>query len=269
MYLSPIYPKEFIIDDNNHQSFAPARDVVINGELCCRGLELPEYKPRSAPFLTQWTKPTYPRSEWKERIEERARKRYILSEIVRKRKVPTSNQDSTNYCWTYGVVTAINCMRAWRNMPYVEFSRESVAAPLKNYRNNGGWGEQALQRIAEVGIMTQDLWPRYYYRNSQYNTTTNLEVAGNYKVEEFYVLPDRSFSHLISALLDDYAVAVGYNWWSHEVCAIDPIVLGSNSFGVRIWNSWGDSYGDGGMAVLTENRATPDDAVIPVVQIAS
>jgi hypothetical protein len=151
----------------------------------------------------------------------------------------------------------------------VEFSRESVAAPCKGYRNNGGWGDEALQYIVEHGIMPQELWPRHYLSGPKYNTPANLAVAAQYKVTEFLSLADRNFSQLMSALLEDQAVAMGLNWWSHEICGVDPVVIGANSYGVRIWNSWTDDYGDQGMAILTESKATPDDAVIPIVQMAA
>lgn len=268
-YLSKIYPGEFIIDDEN--AHVHARDQIINGEVMRRGLELPEVKPRGAatPFLKPWDRPLIPRDQWAERIKEREQGGAILSLICRDRQVPASNQDSTNFCWTYGVVTAINVMRAYRNMPYVEFARESVAAPIKGYRNNGGWGDQALAYIVEHGIMPQSLWPRHHYSTSRYNTAENLAIAAQYKVEEFLVLQDRNFAQLMTSLLEDNASGVGYEFWSHEVCAVDPVVVGSNRFGVRIWNSWGNSYGDQGFAILDESKASPDDAVIPVVQMAA
>lgn len=268
-FLSKLYPNEKIVDEVNAHLYAPASDVIIDGEKFARGLELPAVKPREAPFLKQWDRPIIPRSEWAARIEEKERNKALISQIVRDLGIPTSNQNSTNFCWTYGVVTAINCMRARRGMPYVEFSRESVAAPIKGYRNNGGWGYEALKYISENGIMPQNLWPRHYYRSSEYNTSANKEVAKQFIVTHFLILQDRNFSQLMTALLEDEAVAVGYNRWSHEVCAIDPVVTGSNSFGVRIWNSWGNSYGDNGMAILAESYGPPDDAVIPVMQVAA
>lgn len=267
MYLSPLYPREPIITEYNSGLFAPASDVEINGIRYSRGLLLPESKPRASSWMAQWTRPVYPRSEWKDRIEEREQTRTIFSKLVRAKKIPTPDQNGTNFCWVYGPITALICMRAWRNLPYVEYSRESVGAPIKNYRDDGGWGDEALKRIVEVGPMPQNLWPRHVISGGKkYNTAANLLIANQHIVSEFITLQDRNFSQLITALLDDLVVAVGYNWWKHEVCAIDPVVIGTNEFGIRIWNSWGSEYGDQGMAILAESKATPDDAVIPVVQ---
>lgn len=273
-YLSARYKKEPIIDERNAHIWAPKADVIIKGERFRRGLELPSSSERASQRaavngLSAYTGKIYPRSEWKDRIEERERNGRILSKLIRQKGIPTSNQNSTNFCWCYGVVSAINCARVWRNLPYIEYSRESVCGPIKSYRNQGGWGVQALEYIVKNGLMPQELWPRYYYRNSQYNTPENLAIAAQHKVTEFLILPDDDFAAGISALIDDHPIAVGYNWWGHEVCAVDPVIIGTNSYGFRIWNSWSDSYGDKGMAILAESKATANDQVIPVVQIAA
>lgn len=260
-FTSRLYANEPIIDDS---SLLPPEGS--------RGLELPPPAQRQverssyAGFAKAFDTPTMSRDEIRERIKEREQKGKILSELLQEKRVPTSDQNGTNFCWCYGVVSALNASRCWRNLPYVEYSRESVAAPIKGYSNRGGWGDQALKYMVEVGIMPQDLWPRYHLRSSQYNTFANLAIAAQHKVKEFWILRDRDFLQMMTALVLDHPVAVGYNWWSHEVCAVDPVIIGSNDLGVRIWNSWGSSYGSGGYAILTESRATADDAVIPVVQ---
>lgn len=255
MFISNLYPNEFIIDESNSYAYAP------QDSRC--GLQLPDVKPGLSEGFRASTRKKYPRSEWVDRVKEREKRGRTLSSIIRKKRIPTSDQDGTNYCWTYGVVSAIVAKRAWRGLPYVEFSRESVAAPIKGYRNNGGWGREALEFISKYGIMPQELWPQHFYSSSKYRTEANLAVALNYRVLESEILPDWDFDALFCANLDDEAVAVGYDWWSHEVCAVDPVVIGNNAFGVRIWNSWSDSYGDYGMAILSESKATPADAVIP------
>jgi hypothetical protein len=64
-------------------------------------------------------------------------------------------------------------------------------------------------------------------------------------------------------------VAVGYNWWSHEVCAVDPVRVSAGNYGIRIRNSWGSSYGEDGFATLAGSKAIPDDAVAPRVTLPS
>lgn len=272
-YVSKLYPKEFIVDESNRGRYAPPSDVMINGEHFARGLELPPPEERAKAYASlqaegharPFDRPIFSREVIRDIIKDREQNGTILSALLRNKKIPTSNQDSTNFCWFYGMVSAYNAKRAWRNYPYVEFSRESGTGPIKGYRNSGGWGVQALEYIIKYGIMPQELWPRYYYKNAQYNTPANLAIAANYKITEWWILQDRNFLQMMTALCMDEPVAVGYNWWSHEVCAVDPVIIGSTDLGIRIWNSWGNSYGDQGYAILAESKATPDDAVIPVV----
>lgn len=267
-YISPLYPSEFVIDESNVHIYAPDADVEINGEKFTRGREVPALKERSAaPWKKAYDGPVYTREVIRDIIKEREQRGFKLSDIVRKKQVPTSNQNSTNFCWTYGVVSALNVMRVFRNMPYVEFSRESVAAPIKGYKNQGGWGDQALEYLVDVGIMPQSVWPKHHYSSAKYNTPENLLIAAQYKVLEFLVVPDNNFLAQASALLHYGAMGVGYNWWSHEVCAVDPVIIGATDLGFRIWNSWTDSYGDKGFAVLSESKAEADDCVIPIVQM--
>jgi hypothetical protein len=80
-------------------------------------------------------------------------------------------------------------------------------------------------------------------------------------------LQNRNFDQLATLCLLNVPVPIGLNWWSHEICACDLVVVSANHFGIRIRNSWGDDYGDHGFAVLSESKATPDDAVAPRVQM--
>jgi hypothetical protein len=76
-----------------------------------------------------------------------------------------------------------------------------------------------------------------------------------------------SLDQLITCLLSGMACPVDYNWWGHSICAADAVEIDSslplsdpNRWGVRIWNSWADTYGKLGMAVLRGNKAIPDGA---------
>jgi hypothetical protein len=258
-YSSPLYENEIIIDEST---------PIIGGG----GLELPTPHVRKAfragntGFCKSFDIPTFSREEIRERIKEREQRGAILSQIVKNKKIPTSDQNGINFCWTYGVVTAVNVMRALRSIPYVEFSRESVAAPVKGYRNNGGWGDEALQYMVKVGIMPQSLWPKHYYQSNKYNTPDNLAVAAKYKIDEFLIFESGNFLQQMTGLLLDYPLAMGLSWWSHEICGIDPVIIGSTDLGIRIWNSWTETYGTGGMSILSESKATADDCVSPVTQ---
>lgn len=262
----PLQPGELLIDDSNWQLFA---DAVPSGQ--GRGRVPRDYRriphgalPGAQPFIL----PEIPRSEWSERIKEMEATKSRLSDLMIQAGVPSLDQDGTNYCWCNGVVTAILGVRAVNNQPFVQLSPASVAAPVKNFRNDGGWGGEALEYIVEHGVAAASLWPPNAI-DRRYWTAEAKANALLHRVTEWYDLRSRSFAQKMTCLLMRIPVPSGYNWWSHETCGIDPVEIEPGHFGSRERNSWGGSYGQDGYFVLAENKSTPDDAVAPRVVIPS
>jgi hypothetical protein len=264
-FSSSLFPREVVIDEftpSDHAAVATpanmskgreARDWKIVGHCALRGA-------RALPA-------TINRSLWTPMIQSMEASKSRVSDLIIQGGLESLDQNGTNYCWTNGVVTCIESNRCANGLPYLKLSPASVAAPIKGYRNQGGWGGEALEYIVAHGICTTDLWPanaisRSYFDNSRAN-------ASLHKVTEWYDLNSRNFDQLMTCLLLRIPVAIGLNWWSHEVAAIDPVVVSPGRYGVRIRNSWGPSYGDNGFAILTESKATPDDACAPIVSMAA
>lgn len=164
-------------------------------------------------------------------------------------------------CWCHGVVNAMRLIRAMNGQPFVDLSPASAAAPIKSYRNQGGWGGQAVEYIAEHGVASTEFWPankidRRYFEPSREN-------ASLHKITEWYELQNNNFDQLMTCLLLRIPTAIGLNWWSHLVCAMDPVVMGKNAYGTRILNSWGSGWGDDGEGVLVERKSLPSDGMSP------
>lgn len=212
--------------------------------------------------------PLIPRSEWPDRIADMERTKSRLSDVVLDAGIPSLDQNGTNYCWCNAVVTAIVTLRAVMGLPYVALSPASVAAPIKNYSNQGGWGGEALDYIVKNGVAAASIWPANAIKK-QYDTPEMRINAALHKVTEWYELEAGNFDQLVTCNLLRIPSPIGLNWWSHEVCAMDAVMLGPNQFGIRIRNSWTDTWKDHGFDVLPENKATPDDAVAPRVTMAS
>lgn len=221
----------------------------------------------SMPFARAFDLPIIPRSEWPDRIADMERTKSRLSDICTQAGIPPLNQNGTNYCWAHGPVTGLEIMRAVNGLPYVNLSAASVAAPIKNGANQGGWGGDALEYMVSHGVATAEFWPLNSRSMSLNSKPEVIASREKHKVTEWLDLSNRNFDQLMTCLLLRIPVAVGYNWWSHEVCAVDPVYDGGK-FQVRIRNSWGN-WGDNGYGLLSESKATPDDACAAIVSFAS
>lgn len=203
-----------------------------------------------------------PRNEWRARCEELEKTGSLVSQKLRKRKVPPKNQASTSYCWINCVVAAMETRRCISGLPYISFSPASAGAPIKGYRNVGGWPAEGAEYIMENGVAPSSVWPDNAIQRS-YDNAESREARKAHKIELAYDLPDKDFDALFSCLLLGYTCPIGLLWWMHAVEAVDPLCLGGDDFGIRIKNSWGD-WEDEGYGILSENKGTPDDGLVIV-----
>lgn len=219
--------------------------------------------------------PLVPRSEWSARIKDMEAARSRLSDVrlagAAGDPIPSLDQGNIGYCWAHSSTHAVMLLRAVMNQPHVPLSAFAVAATIKNGRDEGGWGAQSLDFICDRGVPAQKYWPQQS-RDLSHGTPECWANAALHKVAEGWVdvaAPqydrDLSFDQVASCLLSRVPVVGDFNWWGHSVCLMDLVEVEPGSFGVRIWNSWADSFGDRGTAVLRGSQAIPDGAVAPRV----
>ena len=200
-----------------------------------------------------------PRHEWQARIEELEQSKSQLSDLIRYEKLEPLNQGSTNYCWANAPVACMMIRRLSQNQPTVRLSPASVAAPIKNFRNVGGWGSDAIKYIQRNGIAPVDKWPANAIER-QFQTDATRQAALRYRVREWVECKPRNLDQAVSLLLRGIPLAAGFNWWGHEVTLVDAIWL-DGEVAIRFWNSWGSSWGQGGFGILRGQKMLADDIV--------
>lgn len=261
---------ELIIDDNTPLD----HELLTAGVRGCIPRDFAA-QPRSMQALNI---PLIPRSEWSDRIKQMEATKSRLSDIRMAgnagQPIPSLDQGQWGYCWAHSTTHAVMLLRALANAPYVPLSAFAVAATIKQGRNEGAWGALSLQFAVDRGIPAQSFWPQQNV-SLRNGTAECWADAAKHKVSESWAdladpVYDRnlSFDQVASLLLSRVPVIGDFNFWSHSVCLLDLVETSPGQFGVRIWNSWSDSWGDNGMGVLAGSKAIPDGATAPLVTAA-
>lgn len=262
---SLLYPDESVLDEDSALPGDGTDPGQGRGRVPRNWLRIPHGAlPGARPFAV----PTIARTEWDDRIKDIEQNGRRLSDLRLQANIPSLHQGTTNYCWCNAVISAMLINQAKQGGTVQKLSPASVAAPVKGYRNLGGFNGEALEYIVTFGVCPQQLWPPNAI-DPQFDTNATREARKRFKITEWWELGNRRFDQLMTLLLLGIPVPIGLDWWGHEVCALDPVKLGTDRYGVRIWNSWGEIWQDrgisttNGMAVLSQELAAPDDAVAP------
>lgn len=215
--------------------------------------------------------PLIPESEWADRLKERTENKAQLSDIrnagMNGQPIPSTNQGSMGYCWAHSSTSAALICRALANEPYADLSAYAVACMIKGFRDEGGWGAESLEWIAQHGIPTSEFWKQQSMSRSNDNPKT-WENAALHKFTEWMDLdPQDMKRQLVTCMLLGIPVVTDLNWWGHSILTLDLVSI--SPFTTRIWNSWGDSWSDNGTGLLQGSKAIPDGAIAPRVMTAS
>lgn len=195
---------------------------------------------------------------------------------------PSLDQNGQGYCWMYSGTAAAMLLRAKANMPYIRLSAHAGACIIKNFRDQGGWGAQGLDRLRSHGQPSVEFWPEKSM-NRNNNRPEVWENALLHRVTEGFIDLDAaqydrklSFQQVLTCLLRNIPVIADFNHWVHSVCLMDAVDVAPNKsnrdesrYGVRLINSWTDNWGAKGTGVLTGRKAIPDGATAPRAVVVS
>lgn len=250
-----------VYDDNN--AYLLAGDVTVNGKKMSRGRIPRDFKKQPiVGYSKPFSRELIPRSEWDDRIEEKQRLKTRLTDICDQAGLTVKDQNGLSYCWVFATTHGVEVARVVQGQPMVRLSPSSVGAKIKNFRNEGGWGTEALEYIVEHGVVSQDKWPECSL-DRKYDNDDNDADRKRHQVQEWDLLDEGDFDALATACLVNDPTSIGLSWWSHQVLAMDLVSFGNKKYGITIDNSWGTGWEDNGRGVLTQSKATPDDACIP------
>lgn len=262
-------PKPLIIDDESIYK-ARVRDSVfyptIDGERKATGLVPRDYRTDPPEMLAPPSEILLaPRSEWSARIKEQKAQGARLSDI--RGQEPSLDQDGRGYCWAHSTTSAVMVLRALMNLPRIRLSAYAIACMIKNFRDEGGWCGLSAKFWREKGCPSAQFWPEKSVSRTNDNPQTWENARQHIITEDFVDLTrdvydqNLTFDMVASCCLAGIPGAVDYNWWSHSIGWLDLVEVEAGSFGLLIWNSWGDSWEDRGMGILRGSKAIPDGAV--------
>lgn len=261
---------EIIINEDNWQAFV---NPVVDGEQRMMGLIPRDYEQYPVGYCAAakpFDLPLIPESEWEERLQARIAAKAQLSDVRNRgmggQPMPSRDQNGKGYCWAHSSTSAVLICRAMEGQPYADLSAFAVACIIKGFRDQGGWGSQSLEFIAERGIPTSEYWPQQSMKRENDNPKT-WENAKLHRVTEWMDMEPNNKAQLVTCLLSGIPVVSDFNWWGHSVCTLDLVSI--NPFRTRIWNSWGDKWSENGTGILEGKKAVPNGMIAPRVMTAS
>jgi hypothetical protein len=173
--------------------------------------------------------------------------------------IPALDQNGKGYCWAHSSTTAMEIVRAVQGEPFVQLSAYAIACIIKHFKDDGGFGGQSLQFIADRGVPSAEFWPLQSMDKKNDNPATWANAA-EHKFIEWFDLEPRNLEQFVSCLLLGYPVVTDLSWWGHSICTMCLETVGPTVKDLSTWilNSWGNSWSQNGAGILKGTKALPD-----------
>lgn len=254
---------------HNHQDFTGS-----DGQRRAKGLVGTKRGYRSA-NVESFPLPLIDESEIEDRIRQQEKDQNSLQHLrdcmgPGGTRIKSTDQGNRGYCWFHSGTSAMLLARAAANQVHVDLAPYMGACIIKNYRDQGGNGDEGLDFIAEVGICTSAFWPQRSVSRS--NDTPEMRAdAKLHRAQKWYALDTNDRQTLKRQMATCYLLNMptvnDYNRWTHSVGGAR--LVSWKPFKHRIWNSWSDEWSDDGMGDLDGDGWLPDDCWALVSETAS
>lgn len=253
---SRLYPGEQIIDDstlmdNQSAEYGRGYKAMFRSQQSANEI--------TSPFPQHLL---IPPSDWQAWIQDAEKSKSQLSTLALQAGLNCKNQEQTSLCWGNAPTHLVELNRVIQNQPLVTLSPASVCGPVNGFRNEGGYGEDALRQLIQHGAVPTSIWPANAI-DRRYYTEANKAIAMQYRCTEWWRLQPHNLQEHISCLLRRIPIAVGLGYWGHEVSDYEAVWV-NGQIGVRYRNSWSENWpspGAHGFSIRQGNKILADDAV--------
>lgn len=255
-YQSPINGMPVIDDSNAHQFIDP----VVDGHkrLCAlKPRDMVKYPEGKCGFAALRPFKQYTKDELVARIKQRDAARSGLRHILDSKKVICKDQDGLPYCWIYSTVHTVEIAYAVQGDGYVALSATAAGSMITGGQSRGGYGAEAIAFLSTRGTCREQDWPEHQI-SPKYHTAQIDTIAKQNIITDWGELPSGNLDQLAAAVLNNFAVTIGLQWWGHQVTIIDVVLLDDGQIGFVFDNSWGMNWGNNGRGVLTPQKARGD-----------
>jgi len=213
-------------------------------------------------FAKPFTIPVMSRQEIKERFEEQERTKSRIYDVMQRAGVKPLNQGQTNFCWANGPTDCVQVARVLMGAEHVPLSPASLAGPIKNYRNEGGWGIQAVKYASEHGVCPQSLWPANDAKK-KYDTEASRAERQKYAIapDGWLDLPEGDWLAVFTCVALLMPGSLAHMEWQHLVGSWVAGGVASNGELMVLCRNSGYGRDNTGHSWIKESFGRPDEAL--------
>lgn len=209
------------------------------------------------PFCSAQNIKSYTHDELLEIIAEKTAKKTWIRDKCDRVGSKVKNQSRSNYCWKHAPIRGAECNYVMQGGVAHTLSAFWGAAIIKNGRNQGGWGLQAIKFMVENGAPLES-----FHKPMDFSVDRRPEVVENAKLHQITgwedVDPDDQYA-IFTRIAMDIPVTLGIPAMGHEMLGTFLVVINGRIY-VGCDNSWGENDGVNGRRVCTGRNARFSEA---------